>query len=385
MKELVLLTLEEIITDFKKFAEKTYKYDHKGILISCTNSVEMYSYLRLKFGDQNGIYGHIHGDKKTDINNPLNWQYGFKYRQCHVYIYQHYRDLGIFSVSDLIEKFDTDAFLQELMDDIKFCKKEVVEIKKKFEQVSVIKNPYKSFYDLCDSTRKILETFKKAPLKVPKYPSNNLEYQNAVKEMEGISWHFSTLSSHSTILMCFTPIMIEAFIHLIFTLLAKNEVKEDKRLFDSFLKGGIDVKIKQLPLYCIGFKQNIINIPKDYFKKVQKVVNIRNDLLHGNLNYNSSLSLEEVFFDEKDIPLFANNFSTFDLMELYSLKNTDPDHAINLFEDAKLFINSVIENVDDKYVAEIRLMMDSYFLEYNSKTKILRKRLSDDFKEFVVI
>ncbi len=382
MEEPTLLTKKEIIDDLYSFSKSSYKYDHKSVFISNVTPVDLNCCLRSKFGSPNGIYG---SQKKDDINNPLNWQYGFKWKLCHVYIYHNYRDLAFFSVSDEVEKFDQDKFLKKIDEWVAGYKNKIPALKNNLRRYESIRNPYRSFYDLCDSTKDNINHLLKNPVNFPEYPENVSDHQNLQKKLDKVTNYYSALSSHATTLLCFIPVMIESYMHVIFTILAKEAVKNDDRLFDSFLKGGIEIKIKQLPLYCLGFKRQTIDISRKKISKIQEIVGLRNRLLHGNLDLRNAFALEEVYFDNNNIPLFDNNLHAFELMQVYLSKNIEPEYALDLLNEANEFLALLLDNIEDEYRENVEAILKSFSFQYDRKEKILEKKLPDGFKEFVPV
>ena len=382
MNNLLILTEKELASDFELFSSpENIKYDHKGEFISSISPVDLYCYLSIKFGEPNGLYGR---SKKTDINNPMNWQYAFKYKDCNVYIYHHFRELGFFSYSDTVEKFDKTTFLKDIKNEIKNHKKDINNLKNKLRKLQTINNPFKTFYDLCELEKTHIKNLLEEDIKHPEYPKNINDYKNCINQFSKISCNYSNLVSHSITLLCFIPIMIESYIHLIFIALAKNNVRKDDLLFNGFLKCGISEKIKRLPLYCNGFINGNINVKKDTFTEIQKIINIRNDLLHGNFDIKiKSRILEEVYFNDNNIPLFDNNLDFLGSFYNHCFKNNKPDDAIDFFEKATDLFNEVLGNIKEEYRINIEELSKSKFIQYNKHERTLHKKLPDNFRTFI--
>ncbi len=58
------------------------------------------------------------------------------------------------------------------------------------------------------------------------------------------------------------PVYAESFVNTLIFLLADDDVKKDKRLYDSIIRQNIDIRVKQLHRNCNGFVLLTTIMPK---------------------------------------------------------------------------------------------------------------------------
>ena len=97
------------------------------------------------------------------------------------------------------------------------------------------------------------------------------------------------------------PILAESFVNLVIFILCRPDIRNNKRLFDSYFKENIDVRIQSLHIKCSGFATPI-DWNSEQCKKYNSIINQRNDLLHGNIAV-EKLKFSEIFFNGK-VPVF---------------------------------------------------------------------------------
>ena len=109
-------------------------------------------------------------------------------------------------------------------------------------------------------------------------------------------WTASARTLNKAFGICFgirsmLPVMAEAFINLLLFCLMKKEMRADERLRENAFRQHIDVRVRSLHINCHGFAKAI-----DYSHPVcvrfHKLINERNDLLHGNV------SIEKLRFND---------------------------------------------------------------------------------------
>ena len=90
---------------------------------------------------------------------------------------------------------------------------------------------------------------------------------------------------------------------LILHVLMKAQIRENKRLKEYAYREPIDVRIQHLHLKCKGFKKPI-NFSNKICKDLQKLMNQRNNILHGSVVVEESEE-KEIFFDG-NVPLYTS-------------------------------------------------------------------------------
>jgi hypothetical protein len=117
--------------------------------------------------------------------------------------------------------------------------------------------------------------------------------------------NISEAAALGTTIRMLCPVMADSFINLILLVFRKEEYVNDERLYDNLIRQQIDIRVKTLHLHCTCFPQRI-NSKTDAFKKFHTLMNKRNDFLHGNIDP-SKLVIQDVWFDQKIIPLFKDD------------------------------------------------------------------------------
>jgi hypothetical protein len=161
----------------------------------------------------------------------------------------------------------------------------------------------------------------------------------------------------------------EGLLNLIYELYLDPSLRSDKRIKDQLFRSPIDLKLRLAPLYCTCFKARAL--PTDGpFRRFQAVVNLRNDLIHGNLT--PTMRVRE--FVEDNIVFWVSDGT---LMNQYHLPNNAQDlnmqHLDFVFETVEQMVESILSamNGQHKY-AMSQILHSSHF----------RARLDDG--EFVI-
>ena len=161
------------------------------------------------------------------------------------------------------------------------------------------------------------------------------------------------------------PVVGESLVNLLFYLLARDEIRADKRLLDNFFRNQVDIRIKTMHLNCKGlikpYDQN-----DDRFKNFLRIMNTRNDFLHGNVMPVSNC-FDDVYFDGT-IPIFNEEK---DMSVEYMEQNMFQvdDETINAnYQYIFDFEEYMVENVTDQYKGQIKLVIESTELGFNKKT-----------------
>jgi hypothetical protein len=172
--------------------------------------------------------------------------------------------------------------------------------------------------------------------------------------------------SLGTTIRMLCPVLCESFINLVILVLCKDEIKKDRRHYESFVRQDIDVRVKNLNFFCNGFIKPI-DSDDQRFKDFQSLMNGRNDFLHGNINP-ESLMFEDVYFDMDNIPLFKeDNGIIFKTMKNY-LMNVEPETAISDHNKSMKFIAFVLDHMIPKWAEGMSQLMMTRMPALNRKT-----------------
>lgn len=217
----------------------------------------LYCYLYARFGPPNGIQNFLRGDHS---DNLIHWEWTLASQQGLIAI-QGMNCRSEFHFWGDFSKFRTDNNSISLIikKDIKNYRKEISELKKNvLENWSQFINPYQRIESSIKSLMGELDSLELKPeneyLNLPTSPSGIEEFEK--------NWKVISEKYNRSFGLCFgirsmIPILGESFINLIFFILCKKEIKEDKRIFENYVRQSIDIKIKSLHINCDGFSKKI--------------------------------------------------------------------------------------------------------------------------------
>ncbi|MBN1273348.1 MAG: hypothetical protein JXB26_13860 [Candidatus Aminicenantes bacterium] len=194
-------------------------------------------------------------------------------------------------------------------------------------------------------------------IQFPSTPKNEQEINEYMDKFKKIYKKYRDAASICTSLQFLTPVFGEAFINLIIFILAKPEIRKEKRWIENTMRQQIDIRLKTLHLNCLGFAKAIDGSKKEY-KDFHTLMNRRNDILHGNIDP-KKLSFEEIYFDQGNIPLFRKEISSNELILAYSLKKIEPKEVLKNVKVVKNFIKYILNNLNTKIKKDIEIVLKS--------------------------
>ena len=104
------------------------------------------------------------------------------------------------------------------------------------------------------------------------------------------------------------------------------------------------------------------------FKEFLRLMNRRNDRLHGNVDPTKGTG-HEVYFDHRFIPLFARSQGLTQLALEHALANVDPDAAIRDWEAARGFVAFLLAKLDGPVKDGVDLAFCQQQLGYRPETR----------------
>ncbi len=155
-----------------------------------------------------------------------------------------------------------------------------------------------------------------------------------------------------------TPVMAEAFINMLILILCKQEVRNNARQFEAFIRAQIDTKIFDLPYKCEKFLKPITQ-SSEAFKKFKRVMDKRNDAIHGNIDPEREQT-ETLYFEGK-VPLFIQSGDHigkfFEALE----RQHQPEAVVKDYEDTYAFLVELVACLEPEIVPAVwQIMEDSY-------------------------
>jgi hypothetical protein len=191
-------------------------------------------------------------------------------------------------------------------------------------------------------------------ISVPETPQTPDELERFQKQIHELGPKFNDALRLGVTLKMLTPVLAEAFVNLVISILAKEEIKKDSRLYQDAIRREIDVRVKSLHLICDGFEKPV-DSTSDRFKNFHTLMNGRNDFLHGNVDP-TKLKFDSVYFDYGTIPIFKKRASFGELALSHKLIHVEPDSALTSLNTVLTFIDLVLECLDPG----VREMMERF-------------------------
>jgi hypothetical protein len=152
------------------------------------------------------------------------------------------------------------------------------------------------------------------------------------------------------------PVYAEAFVNLLLFLLARDELRRDKRLYEAAIQARYDVRVKSLSLNCVGFSR-LLDDQVSTVKETLALRKKRNQWLHGNVDP-ANLAFASVYFDGT-IPLFAREQSIFELLFDAPDEFLDPKDAIRDMDTVSRFIEYTLGLLEPRAKAAVQEFMEN--------------------------
>ena len=327
--------------------------------------VDLYCYLNARFGPANGFQMLFRLD---DSDNLIHWHYSLKYNdekmeiQCMSFRLEIMHSIGFDDLS--LAKIQ---FIKDIKKDFSKYGKDISEYKKKLEKWRLFVNPFFRIKSVIEHQLFKLESLKVENLEPFSQPTSADE----VKGMEENIAHVGEVYTEATALglnvRMLAPVYAESFINLLIFLLAEDDIKNDKRMYESTIRQQIDMRIKNLHRHCKGFYQPVDYNNTEACKKFHTLINQRNDMLHGNIDP-LKLDYETVYFEGK-MPLFES-FRSFGFYAWEaSIRNVTPNLAIGDYQVVQDFIAHVLICLEDDERELVLRFMETKDPGWNEKGK----------------
>lgn len=362
--------IEEVIKDLSsKIKDKNNNTvnSNKGTIWVVTDEikpVDLYCYFYARFGKPNGFQMLL---KNDDSDNLIHWHYTFKYGGSEIEVMCMNFRIEIMHRLHFSNSIDAkNEFIKSIKEDFSKYGRSISEVRKKIEKWHVFINPYFRLKSVIEFQLEKLESLKIDEVKEFTQPVANNEMGDFEKYMNLTGALYTEATSLGLSIRMIAPVFAESFINLLIFLLAEDDIKEDKRQYDSFLKQPIDLRIKGLHRHCKGFAYPI-DYSVDCCKQFHSLMNNRNDLLHGNIDPRQS-EFDIVYFDNKT-PLFES-FKDYTFYSCQaSIRNVTPELAINDYQVVQNLIAYILICLDKKSSLKVRRFMDTKNPGWNDKTK----------------
>lgn len=265
------------------------------IVRSKLKPVDVYTYLRARFGEPNGIQNLFRSDSS---DNWIHWDYALKAGATDISICGASRECHI-TVTESLSNEDWKSLLEAFKADFARVAAEKTKALRSLEKFVVFQNKFVSIANLCADLHSSITDARNIEPEQPGPPGTVEELSRPIEDK---SRRAAAIYGDCLKLRLLMPIMAEAFINLVILTLCKPEIRRERDAYDAFLRETIPNRIQQLHEKCHGFERPIDSKGEAY-SRFQRVIARRNFDLHGNMDPQRE-AIETVYFDGKR-PLFV--------------------------------------------------------------------------------
>ena len=254
--------------------------------------VDVYAYLRARFGQPNGIQNFL---RKDDSDNLVHWDYNLKAGDADIYISGKSRELT-FILSEVL----SDQQWRSLIVGLKLDFARVADAKgammRSFEKFAVFQNKFAVLADICADLHAGIVN---SPPYRPYAPSARKHRTRKANERAGknASQRANALYGDTIKLALLTPIMAEAFINMFILIFCRDEIRADSERYKAFVREKIPERLALLSSNCFGMQRGVDRTTEAYRSFLQ-VMNKRNFSTHGNIDPIRE-QIEIVYFEGK--------------------------------------------------------------------------------------
>lgn len=337
---------------------------------SSLSPVDVYCYLKARFGEPNGFQNFL---RKDDSDNWIHWDFNLKAGEEDVYICGTSREIH-FTLSLKMTDENWHQLISAIKRDFERVAKEKSAILKSLEKWVIFPNKFVDIAEVCaDLHSDIVNNAGGFRTYMTPSKRRRREWETTLRKLldRSTKVHRSSLQ-----LSLLTPILAEAFINMTILILCKKEVRNNKRQFESFIRSNIDTKLFDLAYKCEGFARPIDH-NDDAFKNFKRVMDKRNHSIHGNCDPEKE-QIETVYF-EGTRPLFKESGDHIGKFLELRERQYQPESAIKDYEDTYAFLAGIANRLEPSLAEAFRRIIETNYPGYD----IGRKKMGLLFPDYI--
>jgi hypothetical protein len=334
--------------------------------------VDVYCYLKARFGEPNGFQNLL---RKDDSDNWIHWDFNLKAGGEDVYICGTSREIHFVLSPRMTDENWRDLILA-IKHDFGRVAEEKSAVLSSLEKWVIFPNKFVDVAKVCGelhaeiaSNAGSYRTYKTPPVK------RRREWEKSLRQMTERS---TKVHKSSLQLSLLTPVLAESFINMTILILCKQEIRKNKRQFESFIRSHIDAKLFDLAYKCEGFIRPI-NQNDEAFKKFKRVMDKRNDTVHGNCDPEKE-QIETVYF-EGTRPLFKEAGDHIGKFLEARERQSQPEKVVKDYEDTYAFLLEIANCLEPTLVEKFRRIIEDNHPGYD----VRRKKVGLLFPEYIVV
>lgn len=290
--------------------------------------LDVYKYLASRFGPPYGFQTFL--KKPYDSDNLFHWDYVIKAGSNIIIIQGGNRDVMVQVDGKPMTPENWVQFAKSLKADFSRCSSGMAAVDKRLEKWRIVSNRFAMISDTCAGFHATLTEEFDAPDFTPPKRDTMEGIQQYYEKVQEAGQRASRIFSASFALDLITPVLAESFINLVIFLIRKNDLKNNKRQYDHYIRQPIDTRVFDLHLKCDHFICGVDPQSAEY-KAFKKVMDRRNFNIHGNIDPGRD-SIETIYFDEYT-PLYEEGADP--ILELFNKKESifDISGVISRYHD----------------------------------------------------
>jgi hypothetical protein len=309
---------------------------------------DLYVYLKARFGPPNGL---LMIGRLDSTDNLFQWHYTVRAGESVIEFMAGNSGLEVRVRSNTpISAEEVKQLPDAIKADFKHVGKELGKIRSELERWSIFINP---FCRLDKIVNTLMEDYGRVDLHEPRPPPVTSSKRDADAYYASMREWIANLQRAAVVgasIRMLAPVLAESFVNLVIFVLAREDVKKDIRIYESLIRGHIDVRVRSLHLYCSGL-QGAVNVDSEEFKAFHGLMNRRNDVLHGNVDP-VRMKFEDVHFDGT-IPLFHEEAPLPHLVIRNGIRDIEPKQALTDVAVVRGFIKLILATM----VPDVRTQM----------------------------
>ena len=298
------------------------------------STLDMYCYLRARFGAPNGVQNFL---RRDDSDNLFHWDFNLKVGDDDLYIVATSREIHLWVFEPMTDE-DWKALILAVKADFGRVGRAKSAILAKLEKWAIFPNKYVSIAGLCADHHATIsdilaggDPFKfDAVSALRANPAPEGEKRERTLDVGDPALFGACLQ-----LTLLTPIMAEAFINMIILMYCRPEIRSDKRQHDAFVRDHIDRRIFDLFYKCEGLARPV-DMTGDIYKAFKRVVDKRNHAIHGNVDPVAE-RIDTVYFDRRR-PLYPEGGDHVGQFHASLARQYRPEEAIADYEATHLML-----------------------------------------------
>ena len=316
--------------------------------------LDVYRYLCGRFGKPNGLMTLF--KNQNDSDNLFHWDFLLAAEPHTLWIQGGNRDVHVYVTNKEMSDQDWVDFTQAMKSDFRRCASDMKDIKQRLEKWDVVSNRFNLIAGICAGFHETLIEEVDEPSYVPKSRKDYDGVRSYVDHVSEIAERSSHVFGAALSLDLLTPILSESFVNLLIFILRKDDLKRNIRQYDQYVRQPIDTRVFDLHLKCLGFSRGVDQESDDY-RAFKRVMDRRNDNLHGNVNLSKD-KLETVFFDGY-VPLYERGADP--LLELLRKKEGifDISGTIERYHEVHAFFAYLLDLLEP----DVRFQVDQVISE----------------------